>query len=172
MFNIPNFTQGDRVTWNLSNEGYDLNNTLACFIRGVAGSLDLTATINGALWEFIIESSQSQDLIQGEYQAQFVLFNGTNRVTLGLQKFQVFPALDLAGDLRSKDEIELEKLAQAIASMLENGGVAEYYIGERRVRYSSLEELYKERDRLRRRVAMAKNKAMIGGRNVKGSYGC
>ena len=187
VFNIPKkFTQGDSITWTESNQGHDLSNTLKCFIRGalptVTSSLDLTATslpsasplLGGTQggWEFTINTNDSQNLIPGSYHAQFVLFNGSNRVTLGNQTILVLPSLEFTTnyDGRSKDEIELENIENAIASLIANGAVQEYWIGERRVTYADLGELYKERDRLRVRVAMLKNPSYIGGRNVKGGF--
>ncbi len=63
------------------------------------------------------------------------------------------------------DEIELEAIGTAIAKMLSNGGVAEYQIKSRKMRYHSLDELYRQRDRLRIRIARRK-RGGIGGKNV------
>ena len=62
-------------------------------------------------------------------------------------------------------------IVAVIAKMLTNGGVAEYQIKSRKMRYPSLGELYKQRDleeigfagRLRIRIARRKNRAGIGG---------
>ena len=54
--------------------------------------------------------------------------------------------------------------------MLANGGVAEYQIKSRKMRYQSLDELYKQRDRLRIRIARRKNRSGIGGQNIGVSF--
>lgn len=170
MFNVPNFTQGDRITWYEELPDLDpLTDTLSCFIRGV-GSLDLTAFTDGddGVWQFEISSAQSQGLPPGKYKAQFTVFYSSGaRQTLGVVLFDVAPDLAALGtiDNRNVDEIELEKVRDAIASGLSDG-VAEYEIGERKVKYHSLDELYKRERYLLHRIAKRKDKSTIGGRNV------
>ena len=53
--------------------------------------------------------------------------------------------------------------------MLTNGGVAEYQIKSRKMRYHSLDELYRQRDRLRIRIARRK-RGGVGGSNVGVSF--
>ena len=72
----------------------------------------------------------------------------------------------MSDEVKSSDEIELEAIEKAIAKMLTNGGVAEYQIKSRKMRYHSLDELYRQRDRLRIRIARRKNRAGIGGQNI------
>ena len=73
-------------------------------------------------------------------------------------------------DVKTADEIELEAIEKAIAKMLTNGGVAEYQIKSRKMRYHSLDELYRQRDRLRLRIARRKNRGSIGGQNIGVSF--
>ncbi len=54
--------------------------------------------------------------------------------------------------------------------MLTNGGIAEYQIKSRKMRYHSLDELYRQRDRLRIRIARRKNPGSIGGQNIGVSF--
>ena len=54
--------------------------------------------------------------------------------------------------------------------MLTNGGIAEYQIKSRKMRYHSLDELYRQRDRLRIRIARRKNQSGIGGQNIGVSF--
>jgi hypothetical protein len=44
MWTIPlTITQGDRITWKQALDGYNnITDTLACFVRGLSGGLDLT----------------------------------------------------------------------------------------------------------------------------------
>ena len=71
----------------------------------------------------------------------------------------------MADGEKTTDELELEAIEKAIAKMLTNGGVAEYQIKSRKMRYHSLDELYRQRDRLRIRVARRK-RGGVGGKNV------
>ena len=52
----------------------------------------------------------------------------------------------MSDEVKSSDELELEAIEKAIAKMLTNGGVAEYQIQSRKMRYHSLDELYRQRD--------------------------
>ena len=71
----------------------------------------------------------------------------------------------MADETKTSDEIELEAIEKAIAKMLTNGGVAEYQIKSRKMRYHSLDELYRQRDRLRIRIAR-KKRGGVGGKNL------
>ncbi len=77
----------------------------------------------------------------------------------------------MSDEVKSSDEIELEAIEKAIAKILTNGGVAEYQIKSRKMRYHSLDELYRQRDHLRIRIARRKNRSGIGGRNLGVSFG-
>ena len=76
----------------------------------------------------------------------------------------------MSEEVKTSDEIELEAIEKAIAKILTNGGVAEYQIKSRKIRYHSLDELYRQRDRLRIRIARRKNRASIGGQNIGVSF--
>ncbi len=168
MFNIPKqITQGDRITWTQELEGYNpATDTLSCFIRGQSAALDLNSVPNGEGWDFEITSAQSANLTPGAYKTQFVIFSGSDRTTLGHTDLLVCPSFEnlTEFDTRDSDEKELEAITKAIAQL--SNGVAEYYIGDRRVRYQDLGELSKRQRELRNRIAMAKNPGIIGGRNV------
>jgi len=71
----------------------------------------------------------------------------------------------MVDETKSTDELELEAIERAISKMLSNGGVAEYQIKSRKMRYHSLDELYRQRDHLRIRVARRKRSG-VGGKNV------
>ncbi len=136
MFNIPKqITQGDTVKWSQTLDDYKpADGTLKCFIRG-ATKLDLIGVPYFNQWNFVISPSQSQTLTPGKYKTQFAFFalNG-DKTTLGATDLLVCPSFENLTELetRSADEIELEELTKAIAQL--SNGVAEYYIGDRRVR--------------------------------------
>jgi hypothetical protein len=168
-FNIPTtITQGDRVTWKEILPDYNpVIDTLSCFVRG-ATALDLTGIPGGDGWDFLIGSTQSQALMVGTYQVQFVIYQaGVNRQALGITELVV--CTDFEGlttlETRSPDEIELEAITKAIAAVVQ-GGTAEYRIGDRMVRYQDLTQLTERQRYLRNRIAKAKNPQNIGGRNV------
>ena len=72
---------------------------------------------------------------------------------------------DMSDEVKSSDELELEAIERAIAKMLTNGGVAEYQIKSRKMRYHSLDELYRQRDRLKIRIARRK-RGGVGDQNL------
>ncbi len=72
----------------------------------------------------------------------------------------------MSDEVKTSDEIELEAIENAIAKMLTNGGVAKYQIKSRKMRYHSLDELYRQRDRLRSGMVRRKNRGSIGGNNI------
>ena len=76
----------------------------------------------------------------------------------------------MVDETKSSDELELEAIEKAIAKMLTNGGVAEYQIKSRKMKYQSLDELYRQRDRLRIRIARRK-RGGVGGQNIGISFG-
>ena len=157
-------TQGDRVIWQEDIFMFDpAKHTLAYFIRGESGSLNLTAI--GTSFE--ISGDQSIGIEPGRYKAQLVFFGLSIRQTLGVVDLQVNPSFENLTTVETKtpDEIELEAITKAIA-IVASGGVAEYYIGDRRVRYQDLTGLTERQNYLRRRIAFKLNPGLIGGRNV------
>ncbi len=167
MFNIPKqITQGDRITWTQELEGYNpATDTLSCFIRGQS-ALDLTGVSNGSSWDFEITSPQSEALAPGQYKTQFVIFQTSDRTTLGHTDLLVCPSFEnlMEFDTRDEDEKELEAITSAIGKIA-SGGIAEYYIGSRRARYQDLGQLTERQKYLRNRIAM-KKRGSVGGRNV------
>ena len=173
IWNIPTqFTQGDRLSWYEHLSDYNPTvDTLSCFVRGQSGSLDLTASGTSDGFEFTVSSTQS-DVSAGKYHAQFVIFpNGGGRKALGIAHLQIFPSFDNLTNIdpRTPDEIELEQITQAIIK-LATGAVAEYEIGDRRMRYQDLDKLTQRQEYLRRRIAIASGKVRPGGRNVGVSF--
>lgn len=167
MFNIPKqFYSGDRITW--TEELTELSvDTFALFVRG-PNSLDITGVKNGATWLFEISEEKSEALAPGLYRAYAVAYiTGDGRKTIGTAEFSVLPNPASTGfvDNRSREEIELEMVRSAIFKVAE-GGVAEYEIGERRVRYSNLDELQARERYLVNRIAKLKDRSIIGGRSI------
>jgi hypothetical protein len=170
-FAIPKqFTRGDRVVWSESISGAsNAVDVLSCFIRGQS-SLDLTGvgdSNNLDTWNFEIVEAISDTLIAGIYQAQFVLYSqAEGKKTLGMTKIEVCASFaNLTSlDTRLPEEKELEEIDKAISAL--SNGVAEYYIGTRKVRYIDVYQLYERQRYLRNRIAKIKNRCHIGGVNV------
>lgn len=165
MFSIPSrITQGDLIEWLQILDNYNpATDILKCFIRGKS-ALDLTGVANGDGWNFTIDSTQSALLNSGKYKSQFVIFEfGTDKKTLGTTDLLVCSSFESLTELdtRSADEIELEEINNAL-----NKGITEYRIGDRMMRYHSLEELSKRQKYLRNRIAIAQGKIKPGGRNL------
>jgi hypothetical protein len=170
IFAIPKqFTQGDRVVWSESISGAsNAIDVLSCFIRGQS-SLDLTGVAdpnNLDTWNFEIVEAMNDTLIAGIYQAQFVLYSQAGKKTLGISKIELCPAFTnlTSLDTRLEEEKELEEISKAISAL--SNGVAEYYIGTRKVRYIDVYQLYERQRYLRNRIAKIKNRSIIGGVNV------
>ena len=173
-FNIPQkITQGDAVTWTEELSDYNPStDNLICYVRGQS-RLDLTATANNGLFEFAIASDQTDDFKPGRYKAQFVIEpESGQRKALGIAELEIcasFANLDSL-DTRTPDEIELEQLNKAIQNL--SSGVEEYEIGERRVRYTDLPNLYQRQRYLQRRINLTKNPQFRNGRDTQISFGC
>ena len=160
-FNVPRIiTTGDTISWNdnfpdLKSTDY----TLTHLIRGTKSHLDVVSVPNNDGWVSAIASSASAALIPDRYWAQIVVFNDSERITLDTLELTVKPNFaNLKNfDGRSDDEKELDAITQAIA-VVAKGGVAEYEINGRRVRYRDMNELIRLRDRVRARIAKGQNK--------------
>ena len=168
MFNIPNqITQGDNINWSQTLDDYKpADGTLKCFIRGTT-KLDLVGVPHFNQWNFFATSSQTQTLKPGKYKTQFAFFElSGEKNTLGGTELLVCLSFEKLTELetRSVDEIELEAITQAISR--HSNGVKEYWIGDRKMEYRDLNELYQRQAYLRHRIAMRKNPSAIGGRNV------
>lgn len=159
---IPHsITQGDRITWNQVVDGFNSSSdTLSCFVRGLSGGLNLTGVSDGeGGWNFTILEDQSNSLPPGAYKAQFVVFSGAGRKTLGDADLLVCPSFEnlTEFDARLREEKELEEITKAIAR-LASGAVAEYRIGDRMVRYQDMAQLTQRQRELRAIVARLKGK--------------
>ncbi|MEM7756577.1 MAG: hypothetical protein AAF298_00395 [Cyanobacteria bacterium P01_A01_bin.40] len=174
-FNIPSqITQGDSIKWVENFSGHDsLVDVMKCFIVGQSNSLTVSGNAIASGFEFEISGSMSQILQPGKYKAQFAFFldyvnvGSDRKNTLGTTNLLVCPSFESLTELetRSADEIELEAITKAI-NKLASGAVAEYYIGDRRMRYQDLGELTKRQQYLRTRIAIASGRIKAGGRNV------
>ncbi|MGK7949144.1 MAG: hypothetical protein AB4368_10155 [Xenococcaceae cyanobacterium] len=160
-FNVPRIiTAGDTISWNdnfpeLKSTDY----TLTHLIRGANTKLDVVGTPAENGWDSTITRDESAWLIPGQHWVQIQVAKPERKITLDTIKIKVepnFAELD-SYDGRSNDEKELEAVSLAIVE-ISNKGIAEYQIKGRQVRYQDLPDLIRLRDRLRARIARAKNK--------------
>lgn len=127
-------------------------------IRGAENKLDIPAVVVGNAWQSTIASEESALFSPGKYWVQIQVAQPDNRITLDTIELTVKPNFaDLnTYDGRSDDEKELEAVSLAIVD-ISNKGISEYQIKGRQVVYQDLSDLIRLRDRLRARIAKAKN---------------
>ena len=175
IFYIPTeFTQGDRLSWYEHIPGRDpISDILKVFIVGRKAKLIVTANGGISGFEFSIASATTQALQPGKYKTQFAIFElSGDKTTLGTTEITVLPSFEGLTEIetRSADEIELELITNAIAS-LASGAVAEYRIGDRMMRYQDINQLTDRLKYLRTRIAIATGKIKPGGRNIGVRFG-
>lgn len=173
-FAIPKrITQGDGLLWQENFPEYDAStDTLVCCILGKT-KLTAVATNHNGFFQLGITPTDSNNLAPGVYKVQFVINpDSATRKTLGNTKIEVCPSFDNLNTLETRTpyEIELELVENAIRTGLKDG-VAEYEIGDRKVRYQSLDELFKRQRYLKRQIAIARNPSLRRGRNVQIGFG-
>lgn len=152
-------TSGDSLNWEESIDNFSpLDWNLTILIRGEKKQLDLVGIANDDTWLFALDTKTSSLLDPGKYWAQYVVFNDVDRKTLETVELTVNPSFAQLKnyDGRHPDEIELEQVGLAIATVA-NDGISEYEINGRKVRYQDLSELIRLRDKLRVRIAKRNN---------------
>ncbi len=108
------------------------------------------ATVTGAAygtgWEFTISQATSAAFDAGQWYWQAEARNSGVHVTLGAGQLDVLPALSYTGtpgafDGRSQAQKDLEAVQGAIRAMVAGGAVAEYTIGNRRLKKMEMTDL-------------------------------
>lgn len=150
------FSQGDKVTWDLSgsvnfaNESVtNTNYTCKYYLRSInGGALTITGTDKGTGWTFVLTSTQTNDLEDGNwhYQAVASQISGNDEVTLERGTLTIDQTLVYTGanagkiDLRTDAEKMVELIEAAIKGIVTNKA-AEYTIGDRTFKYMDMSEL-------------------------------
>lgn len=124
-------------------------------IRGNGVSLDATADSG---WNFSIPASATLSLAVGVTYFQVYAENPTTleRQTMNNGRLEILPnlnALASSTDNRSQTQKDLESVQALIRSLISTGGVAEYAIGNRKMRKYDLAELRIEESKLLSRLA-------------------
>ena len=155
--NIPaQIRAGDTVKWrevagrdNLGNpisssDGW----TLYYYLRTNTASegATVTGTAYGTGWEFTIAQAISAAFDAGTWFWQAEARNSGVHVTLGAGQLEVLPGLNYTGtpgafDGRSQSQKDLDAVQAAIRAMISGGAVAEYTIGNRRLKKLEMADL-------------------------------
>lgn len=170
-------TKGDTLSWSedvskilyLANVEIQTIENVQYIIRGVSGGIDLDGTDQGDnVWGFNLNSVNSNELSEGDNLVQLqILHDGGQKYTCARERIVVLADLSTQTnfDPRTDDEKELEKVKAALLDFASTG-VVEYYVGDRRQRNFTIEELRARKLELEQRIKLAKNPHWIGGRNV------
>lgn len=162
MFAIPRvITAGSSYVWLDLFSEYSVERwNLIHLIRGKSAKLDVPSVPTDAKYfSSTITNTQSALLPPDTYWVQIKLFDDERSFVLDTIEIEVKPDFAKLNtyDGRSDDEKELEAVSIAIVD-ISNKGVSEYQIKGRRVVYQDLNYLIQLRDRLRLKIAKAKNK--------------
>ena len=147
---------GDTVKWrddagrdNLGNAISSGNGwTLTYYLRFDKNNHGATVvgTAYGTGWEFTISQSTTAGFDAGQCYWQAEATKGSEHVTLGAGQLEVLPSLSYTGtpgafDGRSQAQIDLDAVQATIRAMISGGAVAEYTIGNRRLKKMELTDL-------------------------------
>ena len=155
--NIPaQIRAGDTVKWRdnagRDNLGEPISSgggwTLTYYLRTNTASegATVTGTAYGTGWEFLIAQGTSTGFDAGQWYWQAEATKSGEHVTLGAGQLEVLPGLSYAGqpsafDGRTQAQKDLEAVQAAIRTMISGGAVAEYTIGNRRLKKMELADL-------------------------------
>ena len=106
----------------------------------------VVGTTYGTGWELTIAASTSAGFDAGQWFWQAIATRDAEKVTLGAGQLEVLAALQYAGtpgafDGRSQAQKDLDAVQAAIRAMISGGAVAEYTIGNRRLKKMELADL-------------------------------
>jgi hypothetical protein len=166
---------GDTIKWRddpakdvLGNEIGSSSWTLTYYLRTNTASEGATVVgvAYGQGWEFTITASTSAGFEPGLWFFQAVATSGADKQTLGSGQLQVEVALSYAGtpgafDGRSQARKDLEAVQTAIRSMVSGGAVAEYTIGNRRLKKMELADMLALESKLKADVVREERAAKI-----------
>lgn len=161
--NIPaQIRAGDTVTWrdeaardNLGGAIDGSNHGLTYYLRtntnhqgAIVAGVTVAGTPSGSGWTFTIAKTTTDGFAAGQWywQAVATANAGGAVTTIGAGQLTVLPGLDYTGqpsafDGRSQAQKDLEAVQAAIRSMISGGAVAEYTIGNRRLKKMEMADL-------------------------------
>ena len=161
--NIPaQIRAGDTVTWrdeaardNLGGAIDGSNHGLTYYLRtntnhqgAIVAGVTVAGTPSGTGWTFTIAAGTTDGFAAGQWywQAVATATVGGAVTTIGAGQLTVLPGLDYTGqpsafDGRSQAQKDLEAVQAAIRSIVSGGAVAEYTIGNRRLKKMEMADL-------------------------------
>jgi len=174
--NIPSeIRAGDTIQWrdvagvdNLGNEVSSSDYTLTYYLRFNAASEGATVvgTAYGTGWQFSIAAATSVNFDAGTWYWQAVATKTGSTITLGSGQSTVLAALSYSGtpaalDGRTQAQKDLDAVQAAIRSLLNNGIVKEYTIGNRSLKKYDLPDLLALETKLKADVNREQKAQMI-----------
>lgn len=174
--NIP-FTirAGDTIRWrdNASVDvfGSSIDSTaysLTYWLRTNTASegANVTGTAYGTGWEFAITAATSAAFDAGQWYWQAIASKTGSVITIGAGQIEVLAALSYAGtpgavDGRTQAEKDLDAVQAAIRAIISGGAVAEYTIGNRRLKKQDMASLLQLEAKLKAEVKREQAAALI-----------
>lgn len=106
----------------------------------------VVGTAYGTGWEFTISQSTSAGFDAGTWYWQAEATKAGEHITLGAGQLEVLPSLSYTGqpaafDGRSQAQKDLDAVQAAIRAIISGGAVAEYTIGNRRLKKMEMADL-------------------------------
>lgn len=161
--NIPaQIRAGDTVTWrdeaardNLGGAIDGSNHGLTYYLRtntnhqgAIVAGVTVAGTPSGTGWTFTIAKTTTDGFVAGQWywQAVATATVGGAVTTIGAGQLTVLPGLDYTGqpsafDGRSQAQQDLDAVQAAMRSIVSGGAVAEYTIGNRRLKKMEMADL-------------------------------
>ena len=181
--NIPaQIRAGDTVTWrdeaardNLGGAIDGSNHGLTYYLRtntnhqgAIVAGVTVAGTPSGSGWTFTIAKTTTDGFAAGQWYWQAVATaNAGGAVTpIGAGQLTVLPGLDYTGqpsafDGRSQAQKDLDAVQAAIRSMISGGAVAEYTIGNRRLKKMEMADLVMLEGKLKAEVKREQAATMV-----------
>lgn len=181
--NIPaQIRAGDTVTWrddaardNLGNPIDGSNHGLTYYLRtnhnhqgAIVAGVTVAGTPSGTGWTFTIAKTTTDGFVAGQWywQAVATATVGGAVTTIGAGQLTVLPGLDYTGqpsafDGRSQAQKDLEAVQAAIRSIVSGGAVAEYTIGNRRLKKMEMADLIQLESKLKAEVKREQAATMV-----------
>ena len=174
--NIPaQIRAGDTVTWrdeaardNLGNAIDSSSWTLTYYLRTNTASEGATVvgTAYGSGWELSIAAGTSGGFDAGTWFWQAIATAGSEKVTVGAGQLTVLAALNYTGtpgafDGRSQAQKDLHAVQAAMRSIVSGGAVAEYTIGNRRLKKMEMADLIQLESKLKAEVKREQAATMV-----------
>lgn len=174
--NIPaQIRAGDTVTWrdeaardNLGGAIDSSSWTLTYYLRTnkTHEGATVVGTAYGTGWQFTIAQGTTAGFDAGQWYWQAEATKSGEHVTLGAGQLEVLASLSYTGqpsafDGRSQSEKDLDAVQAAIRSMISGGAVAEYTIGNRRLKKMEMADLIQLESKLKAEVKREQAATMV-----------